>query len=196
MNLRKGTAVAGVAAVAIAFGITATSLAGGASVTRPARTTAHTLVDASKKPVTTTYKFKGSYSGTISILWNSNGPSTASIHGKGKGTLFGLTSVSGSGSATASSQSDPINGTGTLKGTGESLTVKFLTGATATAASTTPPTTVTVTGTAKVLKGAGRFKGATGTLKVSGEFSIQGTSGKESDSFSATISGTVKVKKS
>lgn len=196
MNLRKGSAAAGVAAVVIAFGIAATSLAGGASVPRSPRPATHTLVSASKKPVTITYKFKGSYSGTIAILWNSSGPSTASIKGNGKGTLFGLTVVTGSGSSTASSQSDPINGKGVLRGKGETLTVRFETGATATAASTSPPTTVTVAGTVRVISGAGRFKGAVGTLKVSGEFSIQGTSGKESDSFSASVSGTVKVKKS
>ena len=146
-----------------------------------------------KKPVVKTYKFKASYSGTISILWNASGASTGSITGKGKGTDFGLTAVSGSGSGTAAAQSDPINGTGVLSGKGETLHVKLATGTTATAASGSAPTIVTVSGSATITKGTGPFAGATGSLKVAGEFSIQNTSGKEKDSFSTTLTGTIKV---
>jgi hypothetical protein len=199
MRATLRTATRTVAALGVVVGVTAISLAGGASVSPPPKAhgqLVHAITTATSKRVTiVSYKFNATYSGKISILWNSSGPSTATITGKGKGTEFGLTSVSGSGSATATAQSDPINGAGVLVGKGETLHLRFLTGSTATAAGGSAPTVVTISGNATITKGAGKFKGAYGTLHVSGEFSIQSTSGKETDSFSATLKGVVKVKK-
>ncbi len=191
MKLPRRTAASTLAALIVASGLGATSLAVGASVSHAPKPAART---GAATTVTTSYKFNGSYSGTISILWNDSGPSTASITGHGKGTIFGLTAISGSGSGTAAAQSDPINGVGVLSGTKMALKLKFATGATATAAGSSAPTTVAISGTALVLKGSGKFAGATGSLKVSGAFSIKSTSGKEKDSFSATLKGTIKVK--
>jgi hypothetical protein len=188
------------ASLAIVVGVTATSLAGGATVAHATKPVAHavsarTTGQTTKKPVYAMDTFNASYSGTISILWNTSGLSTATITGTGKGTDFGFARITGSGSSTVASQVDPINGKGTLSGTGETLVLKFATGATATATGSAAPTQVIVSGTATVVSGTGKFAGATGSLKVSGEFSIQSTSGSEHDAFNATLKGTVKVKK-
>lgn len=195
MKAPRKTVAAAVAALAIGGSFAMTSLAVGATTSHHHATpVTRTVANTTKKPVTITYKFNGSYSGTISILWNASGKTTASVTGKGAGALYGLTKLSGNGSVTASGQSDPINGIGVASGKGFTLTLEFITGSTATAASTTPPTVVTISGNAKIIKGTGKFKGATGTLKVSGEFSIQSTSGHEKDAYTATLKGSAKVK--
>jgi hypothetical protein len=222
MKTLNRTTTAAVVALAVVLGVSMSSLAGGVTVRHQVAST-H-VVQAKKvttitcvkgkatkkvtgtnpkcpkgwtlKPVYVTDTFNASYSGTISITWNSSGPSTASITGTGKGTNFGFTSVKGSGSSTATAQTDPINGTGTLTGSGETLTVKFDTHATASATGSSAPTTVVISGTANITKGTGKFAGATGSFKVSGTFNIQSTSGSEKDPFSATLKGAVKVQKS
>jgi hypothetical protein len=203
MKVLKRTAAASIVAIVIAGGVTASAMAGGASISRSHNeltSTSHvvankaaTCTKSTKKPIVTTCKFNATYHGTISIVWNQSGPTTASITGAGAGAEFGLTAISGSGTTTATAQSDPINGTGVLSGKGMTLHLKIAT-ATATAASGSAPTVVTVSGSAKVTSGAGYFKGATGTLTVSGEFSIQNTSGSEKDAFSATLKGVVTIK--
>ena len=152
-----------------------------------------------KKPVVAKSKvdaFNASYSGHIALLWSSSDVKATSVTGTGGGADFGLTSVTGTGSSVASSTTDPINGTGTLKGAGGTLVVKLATGSSATAVDSAAPTTVTVSGTATILSGTGTFAGAKGTLKVSGSFSIQSTTAgsSEQDSFSATLKGNVTVK--
>lgn len=195
MRLTRRFTVAGIGVLIAASGVAAPLLGGGTASAHPVRPgVSPVTVVTTHKTVIKTYKINGTYSGTISIVWNQSGPSTATISGKGKGTIFNLTSISGSGKGTASAQSDPINGTGILTGKGESLSLKLATGATATAVGTTAPTLVTVSGNATITKGAGLFAGATGTLKVSGEFSIKSTSGKEKDTFTTTLKGTVTVK--
>ena len=146
----------------------------------------------------TKVSFKGSYKGTIAMLWGASSVQATSVSGTGTSTLMGASKVTGTGSSTTASSCDPITGTGVITGGGSKLTVKLVTAPTtkACAAGYTPPTSVTVTGTAKVLSGTGKYKGATGTLKVMGYFSIQSnTAGSsESDSFTATLSGVVTVK--
>ena len=188
MNLRRRISAGAVATLVITGGLMATSLGVSASVRHPS-VSIRTVAPAAAK----THVFNASYSGHISVLWNSSGPTTASITGKGKGTDFGLVTITGSGKVTASGQSDPINGRGVLRGKGEMLVLQFITGSTATAASTSAPTTVVVAGTAKVVGGSGAFARATGTLKVSGAFSIQSTTGTETDTFNATLKGTVRT---
>ncbi len=203
MKTFKMTAAKAIATLAIvSFGVTATTLADGATASHHTSTArvAHASSGTCKaiknsKPAAQNCTFDASYSGTISILWNTSGPSTASITGKGKGTDFGFTGISGSGTSVATAQSDPINGSGVLSGKGETLKVKLATGSTATAVGSAAPTVVTVSGSATVVKGTGTFANASGTLKVSGEFSIKNTSGSEKDSFSATLKGVVKIKK-
>jgi hypothetical protein len=152
-----------------------------------------------KKPVVAKSKtdaFNASYNGDISLLWSSSDVRATALTGTGSGADFGLTSVTGTGSSVASSTTDPINGTGVLKGAGGTLNVKLATGSTATAVGSAAPTTVTVAGTATILSGTGTFAGATGTLKVSGSFNVQSTTAgsSEHDSFSATLKGNVTVK--
>lgn len=195
MRLTRKITTAGIGILIAASGVAAPLLGGGTASAHAARPGANTVaVATAHKTVIKTYKINGTYSGTISIVWNQSGPSTATISGKGKGTIFNLTSISGSGKGTAAAQSDPINGSGILAGKGESLSLKLATGATATAVGSAAPTLVTVSGNATITKGAGLFAGATGTLKVSGDFSIKSTSGKEKDSFTTTLKGTVTVK--
>jgi len=177
----------------IVLGGATTTLAVGASAVHQAKPAVHASAPKATKTIKTTYNFNASYSGTISILWNSSKPSTGSITGKGSGTNYGLTAVTGSGSAMATAQSDPINGAGVLSGAGNTLHVQFATGSTATATGSSAPTTVIISGSAKVTSGTGKFAKATGTLKVSGTFSIKDTSGKEADSFVATLKGAVVV---
>lgn len=190
MNVTRGLAAKALVALAIVCGVPAASLAGGATSPHVAAHAPRAIsVSAVKK-----YTFKATYHGTISILWSSSGKTIATITGKGSGVDLGFTSISGSGSVIASSQSDPINGAGVLVGKGRVLHLKLSTNSEATAAGSAAPTVVTVSGFAIVTKGAGAFANATGKLTVSGEFSIQGTSGKEKDSFSATLKGVVTVK--
>jgi hypothetical protein len=148
-------------------------------------------------------KFSGKYSGKLGLLMVGTAGSTAtsvkvtSITGTGTGTLLGHSTVSGTGSAPAGSQTDPITGKGVLSGGGSKIMLSAITSKSyGTAAGTATPTSVSVSGTAKVTGGTGKFKGATGNLTFKGSFNVQsnnaGTS--ESDAFTATLTGTLTVK--
>jgi hypothetical protein len=140
--------------------------------------------------------FKGSYTGTIGLLWSSTGVQATSVKGTGTGT-DGANVVSGSGSGSAASTCDPFSGLGALSGaSGLKLRVASSSKTQACAVNSAAPTPVTVKGVATVLSGTGKFKGATGTLSFSGSFSIQATTAgsSESDSFSATLTGTLTIK--
>jgi hypothetical protein len=150
-----------------------------------------------KKPVTTsTVKFSGSYSGTMSLLWSASDVKVTALTGTGTGSTLGLAKVSGSGSSAPTSTCDPINGTGILSGGGSTLKLTLATTSKACASDSAAPTTVAVTGTATVVSGTGKFAGAKGSLKVTGSFSIKSTTAgsSESDSFNATLSGTLTTK--
>jgi hypothetical protein len=140
--------------------------------------------------------FKGSYSGTIGLLWSSSGVKATSVTGTGTGT-YGANAMSGSGGGSAASTCDPFSGAGALSGaSGLKLQVVSSTKSQACAVNSAAPTPVTVKGVATILSGTGKFKGATGTLSFSGTFSIQSTTAgsNESDSFTATLTGTVSMK--
>lgn len=186
-TLRTLTAASALAAV-LSIGVT-TSTAWG-QVGAPHHTAA--LQTQVTKYKIVTYTFNAAYSGTVSILWSDSGLTKASITGKGSKVDNGFTALTGSGTTTAAGQSDPVSGTGTMGGTGEILHLKF--SGTATATSSSAPTTVVLSGTATVTSGAGKFAGATGSFKIAGSFNIQSTSGSEKDSYSATLKGSVKVK--
>jgi hypothetical protein len=140
--------------------------------------------------------FNGTYKGTIAMLWSASEVKVTQLTGTGTGSVFGLTSVSGTGSSSPSSTCDPISGTGTLRGAAGSLTLKLATTSQGCGADSSAPTLVTVTGSAVVLSGTGTFAGATGSLKVAGSFSIKSTTAgsSESDGFTATLSGNLTVK--
>ncbi len=141
--------------------------------------------------------FKGTYSGTIALLWSSTGVEATSVTGHGAGT-YGANAMSGTGGGSAASTCDPFSGTGALTGA-SGLKMKIVSSpkTQACAAGSAAPTSVSVTGVATVVSGTGKFKGATGTLNFKGSFSIQSTTAgsKESDSFSATLTGVLTIKK-
>jgi hypothetical protein len=192
---RKAVAVGAIGLLA-ALGVAAPS---GAASVKPVAPVAHTaLADHVAKKVTkiTHVAFKGSYKGTIGLLWSSSGVQATSVSGSGTGT-DGATRLTGAGSGTAASSCDPFSGAGSLVGTsGLKLNVVKSTKTQACAVNSAAPTPVTVNGVATILSGTGKFKGATGTLSFKGQFSIQATTAgsRESDSFTATLTGTVTIR--
>jgi len=142
--------------------------------------------------------FKGTYKGTIAMLWSSSSVQATAVRGTGTGTLMGKSKISGKGSATTASTCDPLSGNGVIVGGGSKLFVKVVSSSKtqACAAGQTAPTQVTVTGVATVTNGTGKYKGAKGTLKVNGTFQIQSNKAgsSETDSFSATLAGVLKVR--
>jgi len=140
--------------------------------------------------------FKGSYTGTIGLLWSSTGVKATSVAGHGTGT-YGSNTMNGSGGGSAANTCDPFSGAGSLVGaSGLKLSVVSSTKTQACAVNSAAPSPVTVHGVAKIVSGTGKFKGATGTLSFKGSFSIQATTAgsSENDSFNATLTGTVTVK--
>ncbi|MGD0851937.1 MAG: hypothetical protein ABSA07_01100 [Acidimicrobiales bacterium] len=150
-----------------------------------------------KKVVKTTHvAFKGTYSGTMALLWSSTGVTATSVTGHGTGT-DGANTMKGSGGGTAANTCDPFSGAGSVVGpSGLKLSIVSSSKTQACAVNSAAPTPVTVTGVAKIVSGTGKFKGATGTLSFKGEFSIQNTTAgsTENDSFSATLTGTLTIK--
>lgn len=141
--------------------------------------------------------FKGSYSGTIALLWSSSGVEATSVTGHGTGT-YGANALNGTGGGSAASTCDPFSGTGALTGaSGLKLKIVSSPKTQACAAGSAAPTSVSVKGVATVVAGTGKFKGATGTLNFTGSFSIQATTAgsSESDSFSATLTGVLTIRK-
>ena len=151
------------------------------------------------KPKMVKVAFKGTYKGTIAMLWSSTGVKATAVTGTGSATYLGASKLSGTGSAPASNTCDPLTGTGTLIGAGSKLVLRIIAPATsqACAAGQAAPTSVSVKGIAKVLSGTGRYKGVTGTLKFSGSFSIKSTTAgsSETDAFSAALNGVLSIKK-
>lgn len=143
--------------------------------------------------------FKGSFHGTIGLLWSSTGVSATAVSGHGSATLLGSSTMTGKGAGSAASSCDPFSGTGSLSGAGSKLLLKVVNSSKtqACAAGDAAPTVVTVNGVAIVTGGTGKYKGATGTLSFKGSFAIQSTTAgsSESDAFTATLTGTLKVKK-
>jgi len=148
--------------------------------------------------------FKGSYHGTIKLLWSSSAATGTIASGRGTATLLGASSMSGSGTGADTAYSDPFSGTGFLKSAKGSLKLSIIkTKSSANAPDGTqsgpqsPPATITVIGVAKVLTGTGVYKGVSGTLKFNGSFSVSNSTAgtSESDSFTATLTGTLSIKK-
>ncbi len=150
-----------------------------------------------KRPVTAkTVVFSGTYAGSMALLWSASDVKVTTLTGTGGGANQGLTSVIGTGGSSPSATCDPINGTGTLSGGGNSLHLALATTSKACATDSAAPTSVSVTGTATVTSGTGKFAGAKGTLKVQGSFSIKATAAgsSENDSFTTTLRGTITLK--
>jgi hypothetical protein len=137
--------------------------------------------------------FRGTYRGTIAMLWAASSVKATSVHGTGTGTLLGRSVMNGTGTAATTSNCDPLSGNGYLVGSGSKLLIRVVSSSQtqACAASDAAPTNVTVKGVARVLGGVGKFKGATGTLKFQGSFQIKSNKAgsRESDAFRAALSG-------
>jgi hypothetical protein len=148
---------------------------------------------------TKTVAFKGSYSGTASLLFQGTDIKIISVSGSGSAPIVGASSLSGTGEATGGADSNlcvPFKGTGSIKSS--AATIKFsVSGKTSQGCSSgqSGPVTVTVTGTAKVTKGTGKAKGATGSLKYKGTLKLNDTSGSQTGTFSGTVSGKLTVNK-
>ncbi len=151
------------------------------------------------KPKIVKVAFRGTYKGTIAMLWSSTGVKATAVTGAGTATYLGKSTMSGSGSSTASSTCDPLTGKGVLVGSGSKLMLTIIdpTSSQACAAGQSAPTSVSVKGVAKVTGGLGKYKGVSGTLKFTGSFSIKSTTAgsSESDAFSATLTGVLSIKK-
>lgn len=140
--------------------------------------------------------FKGTYSGSLALLWSSTGVTATSVTGHGAGT-YGANTMKGSGGGTAANSCDPFTGAGSVVGaSGLKLSIVSSTKTQACAVESAAPTPVTVKGVAKIVSGTGKFKGASGTLTFKGQFSIQATTAgsTENDTFTATITGTVTIR--
>jgi hypothetical protein len=140
--------------------------------------------------------FKGTYAGTIALLWSSSGVTATSVAGKGTGT-YGTNTIKGAGGGSAANTCNPFNGAGSLVGvSGLKLSVATSTKSQACAVNSAAPTPVTVSGVAKIVSGTGKFKGATGSLSFKGSFSIQSSTAgsSENDAFNATLTGVVTIK--
>lgn len=176
------------------------TLPAGAFTAKPLSVAAHTSL-ASHVATKTVIKikhvvFKGTYKGTMALLWSSTGVSATSVAGHGTGT-YGANTMKGTGRGSAANTCDPFSGAGSLVGaSGLKLSIATSTKTQACAVNSAAPSPVTVNGVAKIVSGTGKFKGATGTLSFKGQFSIQATTAgsSENDSFSATLSGTVTIK--
>jgi hypothetical protein len=155
------------------------------------------LAATTKKVVKITHvAFKGSYTGTMALLWSSTGVQATSVVGHGTGT-YGANTLKGLGGGSAANTCNPFTGSGTLAGASVlKLSVVSSSKTQACAVNSAAPTPVTVTGVAKILSGTGKFKGATGTLSFKGSFSIQATTAgsTENDSFTSTLTGTVTIR--
>jgi hypothetical protein len=141
--------------------------------------------------------FKGTYTGTIALLWSSTGVTATSVAGHGTGT-YGANTMKGAGAGSAANTCNPFDGSGNLVGpSGLKLSVATSTKTQACAVNAAAPSPVTVIGVAKIVSGTGKFKGATGTLTFKGSFSVQSSTAgsSENDSFNATLTGTVTIKK-
>lgn len=142
---------------------------------------------------TKTINFHANYKGKITLLIKNSTVTASAVHGTGKATILGNSTLSGTGKSSTSAECDPMTGTGSLTGSGSKLVLKILSNSQG--CGTYPaPTTVTVTGTAKVTSGVGQFKGATGTLSFSGSFTLPSSSKGSKDKFTASISGKLRVK--
>ncbi len=108
--MRRGVAVTGLALVSVL----AMSVGSGAATTQHS-TSASVSSHAAK---TTKVAFKGSYSGTIALLWNSSSVTVSSVKGTGTATTLGSSTLSGSGTGQTASTCDPFGGSGSLVGGG------------------------------------------------------------------------------
>lgn len=141
--------------------------------------------------------FKGSYSGTASLLIEGSSLKILAVNGTGTASLVGASTLSGTGKGVGANGSCvPFTGKGKLKGS--AATISFTVNSSRSqgcSSGQSGPVTVTVTGTATVTGGTGKATGAKGTLTYKGTLNLPDTSGSQSGTFSGTVSGKVTVAK-
>ena len=126
------------------------------------------------------------YSGKVTEVVNGSAV-TATPHGKGRSTLIGRGSLTGSVTAnTSNPPCTPLGGTGTLIGLRGKLKLRFLTGSRACAAGQDDQNNIAYSGTARVIGATGAVKGARGTLRFSGHYD-RGTG-----AFTVKLTGTLR----
>jgi len=147
-------------------------------------------------PATKKIPFSSSYTGKASLLINNGQATISSVTGSGKNSLFGVSKVSGSSSAAASQQCDPVGGKGSIAGGANKIlfTVTRSSSQQGCANGDSGPVTVTFHGVAVATGGVGAADGASGSLKFKGTLKLGGTSGSQDGSFTVTLSGTLAVK--
>jgi hypothetical protein len=130
--------------------------------------------------------FTGTYSGKVTEVVNGNAV-TATPKGKGKATLIGRGTMTGTVAGTTSNPPcTPLSGPGILKGTRGTLKLKLLTGSRACAAGSDDQNNISFSGYARVTGGTGALKRATGKLHYSGHYD-RGTG-----AFNVKLTGTLK----
>jgi len=159
-----------------------------ASATAKPTTAATTPAVASNK-----FAFNGTYKGKMSIIWSDYDVRATSVSGDGNGAIFGMDSLSGSGSSAPSTQCAGLDGIGVISGGGSSIKVTFDTSAKVCAEDGAAPTTINITGFAVVNSGTGKFAGATGKLKAVGFFNIKSADAGASESSVLTITLTGEI---
>ena len=142
------------------------------------------------------FAFNGTYKGKMSIIWSDYDVRATSVSGDGNGAIFGMDSLSGSGSSAPSTQCAGLDGVGVISGGGSSIKVTFDTSAKVCAEDGAAPTTINITGFAVVNSGTGKFAGATGKLKAVGFFNIKSADAGASESsvMTLTLSGELTTK--
>ena len=186
------TATAPIRFQAPSVNTTTTMKAGGVTTTTRPKTTTTTT------PTSNNVSFKGSYSGTFTVLIVNNNSTSGSatvtsLNGSGTGTDLGSSTLSGSGQVptTATNSGFSFTGSGSLSGSGSTLTVVVV------SSSANVPDgagTGTLSGVAKITGGTGKFAGASGSLQFSGSFNLTGIgSGTQTPSFTSSLSGTINL---
>jgi hypothetical protein len=129
----------------------------------------------------------------MSIIWSDYDVRATSVSGDGTGAIFGMDSLSGSGSSSPSTQCAGLDGIGVISGGGSSIKVTFDSSAKVCAEDGAAPTTINITGYAVVNSGTGKFAGATGKLKAVGYFNIKSADAGASESSVLTITLTGEI---
>jgi hypothetical protein len=142
------------------------------------------------------FAFNGTYKGKMSIIWSDYDVRATSVSGDGTGAIFGMDSLSGSGSSAPATQCAGLDGIGVISGGGSSIKVTFDTSAKVCAEDGAAPTTINISGFAVVNSGTGKFAGATGKLKAVGYFNIKSADAGASESsvLTLTLTGEITTK--
>jgi len=155
-----------------------------------------TTAAATPAAATNKFAFNGTYKGKMSIVWSDYDAKATSVSGDGTGVIFGMDSLSGSGSSAPSTQCAGLDGVGVISGGGSSIKVTFDTSAKVCAEDGAAPTTINITGFAVVNSGTGKFAGASGKLKAVGYFNIKSADAGASESsvLTLTLTGEITTK--